>query len=58
MFINDKYNAVIRAWSLCRDDPNGAHRAELYLRTMERKYKAGDKDVKPDIFSYNSVLNR
>jgi len=51
------YNAVIRAWSLCQDDPNGAHRAELYLRAMERKYKEGDISVKPDIYSYNSVLN-
>uniref|UniRef100_A0A7S2L7W9 Pentacotripeptide-repeat region of PRORP domain-containing protein n=1 Tax=Leptocylindrus danicus TaxID=163516 RepID=A0A7S2L7W9_9STRA len=51
------YNAVIKAWSQCRNDPNAAHRAELYLRSMQRMYKEGNLDVKPDLFSFNAVLN-
>lgn len=49
------YN-VLFAWSISGDEDAGL-RAELHLDNMERKFEAGNQNMKPDIRSYGLVLN-
>ncbi|CAB9508788.1 Pentatricopeptide repeat-containing protein [Seminavis robusta] len=48
--------AVLFAWSVSGDEDAG-RRAEYHLDYMERKYAAGQRDLKPDTRCYRLVLN-
>lgn len=48
------YNSVLRAWAKSGTRCCG-HKAETYLNRMWELYKAGDKKVKPNEVSFNTV---
>jgi len=48
------YNTVVMAWAK-RDEKGSAQSAENSLNAMEKNYKNGNVDMKPSVFSYNSV---
>jgi len=50
------FNSVINAWARSKES-GGASRAEAILRHMQRRYQAGDTDVRPDTATYTTVLN-
>jgi len=51
------FNAVIHAWANSRE-PDGPERSEAILARMEELYRTErDEDVKPNVQSYNSVVD-
>ena len=49
------YNIVLESWANSREE-GSAERSEEILLQMERKYKEGNEDVKPNEGSYNAVI--
>jgi hypothetical protein len=47
------FNTVLNAWATT---PDSADRAEALLEHMERLYQAGNVHVRPDVYSYASVM--
>ena len=50
------YNGVINAWSKSKR-PRKAQKALSILRGMDALYKAGNKDIRPNAYSYTTLLN-
>ena len=50
------FNACINAWAKSRSFEK-AQRAKGILNRMIQLYKEGDHDVKPNVFTFTSVLN-
>ena len=50
------FNACINAWAKSRSFEK-AREAKSILDRMIDLYKAGNKDVKPNVFTFTSVLN-
>ena len=50
------FNSVINAWAKSRHEDAAAN-AEAFLETMERRFEKGDKDVRPDVHSFCTVIN-
>ncbi len=50
------YTSVINTWSKSGRHDAG-YKAEILLRQMEIKYQQGNKNLKPNTITYNSVMN-
>ena len=50
------FNSVMNAWAKSRH-PDAASKAQNLLDLMERRYEDGDKDVRPDVHSFCTVIN-
>lgn len=50
------FNSVMNAWAKSRH-PEAATKAQNLLYLMERRYEDGDKDVRPDVHSFCTVIN-
>jgi len=48
------FNTEVIAWAKS-DEKGSAQSAENLLNEMEKNYKNGNVDMKPSVFSYNSV---
>jgi len=52
----ETYNRLLSCWAKSMRLESG-ERAEVILREMERLVSAGDEEVTPDLYSYNSILD-
>lgn len=50
------FNAIIDAWARS-GDRMAPRRAEQILDHMDELYRAGNKGVKPDTYTYNTLIN-
>jgi len=50
------YNALLNAWSKSRS-PDAPQRVESILREMIESYHAGNRDVRPDVVSFTTVID-
>ena len=53
--IRSRIAAAINAWANSKD-PKAGMRAEAILQRMEKQYKMGNEDVKPDTITYNTAI--
>ncbi|KAL7485059.1 hypothetical protein ACHAW6_010658 [Cyclotella cf. meneghiniana] len=51
------YTAVLSAWARCEDKVMAVKRAEELFNDLERKYAAGETDVRADTSVYNALIN-
>ncbi|KAL3783510.1 hypothetical protein HJC23_009475 [Cyclotella cryptica] len=51
------YTAVLSAWARCDDKVMAVKRAEELFNDLERKYAAGETDVRADTSVYNALIN-